>query len=248
MLKKNRYTWICGYHSTISALKNKRRKHKVLLITSNFYNKNKSLLTEFKNIINITEKNKISALFPKNVAHQEIALRTTTILPTSIEDIINNRKTNSVILALDQITDVGNIGAILRSAAAFGIDGVIITQHNSPNKSTIGKTASGALEFVPLIYVNNLVNTIKYAKDHGYWCYGMNEKGKSLLPKVRFEKKAMIIVGSEESGLRKLTEQNCDFIIGIPMSGNISSLNVANATSIALYSIYSQNIKNSTKT
>ena len=216
----------------------------MMLITQGFHDKNKKLFNRFKNKINIkiVEKNEISSLFPENTAHQNVALQTTEIPSINIKDIINNKQENSTILALDQVTDVGNIGAILRSSLAFGVDAIILTNHNSPDKSNISKTASGTLEYLPLIYVSNLVNTIKYAKERGYWCYGMDEHANTKLNNTKFNKKTLMILGSEGFGLRKLTKQHCDFIIKIPTSYKINSLNVSSAAAITLYSIYSNYI------
>lgn len=240
MLKKNKYIWIYGYHSAISALNNPNRTHKELFVTNNFHKKHSQKLKEICNTvkIKIVSKQEISALFPENTAHQNIALYTSEIPAVSIEQITSNNNEYSVIVMLDQITDTGNIGAIIRSAVAFNATAIILTKHTSPNKSTILKSASGTLEFIPLIYVNNLINTIKYAKSKGYWCYGMDENSTISLPDIQFDKKTLIILGSEESGLRKLTREHCDYIVKIPTSNKIHSLNVSNAAAITLYSSY----------
>ena len=240
MLKKNQYIWIYGYHSVINALKNSKRDHEILLITENNYKKYCSIINVFKNNVDIkiVHKDKITELFPQHTNHQNITLYTSIIPNLSLEQIIEQNNKSSTILMLDQITDTGNIGAILRSAAAFSVDAVILTKNNSPDLSTISKTASGTLESVPLIYVNNLTNAIKYAQKNGYWCYGMDEKAETLLHQVKFDEKRIIILGSENSGMRRLTKENCDHMVRIPISENIDSLNVSNAAAIILYSLY----------
>ncbi len=242
MFKKNRKIWICGYHSSMAALNNKKRKHIILIITQTFYDKHTTLINNIKKStpIQIVNKETITKLFPKNTAHQNIALKTSEISEYSLQEIIGIQSTFSTILALDQVTDVGNIGAILRSSAAFRIDTIILTKKNSPNKSAISKAASGSLESVPLIYVSNLVTSIKYLQKNGYWSYGMDERATKTLHKISFNKKTLIVLGSEKSGMRNLTKKNCDEIIKISTSDNISSLNVASAAAITLYTRYTQ--------
>lgn len=244
MFTKNQYTWICGYHSIIAALQNNKRQHKVLLVTQSSYTNNESALLAFQDIVKIevTDREEISALFPKNTAHKGIALLTSGIPQASIEKLLSSTQEISTILALDQITDTGNIGAILRSSSAFAIDAVIITKQHSPDYATLSKAASGTLESVPIIHVNNLANTISKTKNAGFWCYGMDERAETSLQNTTFKNKTLIVVGSEHSGLRQLTKQICDFTIKIPTSSNIASLNVASATAITLYSRYAQNI------
>ncbi len=240
MLKKNKYIWICGYHSTLAALKNQGRDHKTLFVTDNFYHKNKEKIKEYEKYISIkiVDKNVISNLFPPNTAHQGIAVQTTQLQQLTLEDVLFSNNERSLVVALDQVTDIGNIGAIIRSCAAFDVDAVLLTKHGTPQKSSLSKTASGTLESVPLIYINNLANTIKMAQKHGFWCYGMDEKGEHMVHQTRFAKKSFIIFGSEKSGIRRLVKDNCDFLVKIPTSDHISSLNVSNAASITLYAAY----------
>ncbi len=243
MLKKNQYVWIYGYHSVAQALKNTKRKHKTLLITKESYDKHQTTISPLAPNINIqiSTKAKITELLPKGANHQNIALHTSNPSKTDIEEILTTNSSQSTVLILDQVTDIGNIGAILRSAAAFEVDAVVLTRHHAPNHSIISKTASGALETVPLIYVNNIASTMRQAKQQGYWCYGMDEKSSTALQQVQFDRKCVIVLGSEGSGLRRLTKEQCDCMVRIPISANVNSLNVSNAAAIILHSLYITN-------
>ncbi len=146
---------------------------------------------------------------------------------------------NSTILVLDQVTDPQNVGAVLRSACAFGVECIVMPQDNSPSESAvISKVSAGSIEVTPLIYVTNLVNFINEAKKHGFWCYGMDGLAKISIYKEKFASKRIIVMGSEGSGMRKLVRENCDQLVKIPTSGKIESLNISCAASIILSFLY----------
>jgi 23S rRNA (guanosine2251-2'-O)-methyltransferase len=117
---------------------------------------------------------------------------------------------------------------------------VVLPYNHSPSENaSIAKAASGALDIVPLIYVTNIVKTMEYLKKTGYWCYGFDSNAKENVDELKsFGKKIAIIFGSEEKGIRRLVKENCDYLVKIPMSSVIDSLNVSNAAAIGLYSIY----------
>ena len=143
---------------------------------------------------------------------------------------------------LDQITDPHNVGAILRSAAAFDVGAVIATDRNAPTESGVmAKAASGALEVVPLITVTNLVQAIEKIKKAGYWIAGMDGNAKQTIAEAKLDRKTALVLGAEGSGLRRLTAEHCDYLVKLPMSGRIESLNVSNAAAVALYELYRRN-------
>ncbi len=117
---------------------------------------------------------------------------------------------------------------------------MVLPHNHSPSENaSIAKAASGALDIVPLIYVTNIEKTMQYLKKVGYWCYGFDCNAKENIDEIKsFEKKRVIIFGSEEKGMRRLVKENCDYLLKIPMSNVIDSLNVSNAAAIGLYSIY----------
>jgi 23S rRNA (guanosine2251-2'-O)-methyltransferase len=146
-----------------------------------------------------------------------------------------------LILVLDSIQDTHNVGAILRSAECSGVNGVIVTKHNSaPINETVVKTSAGATEHVKIAQVNNLVNTIDELKEKGFWIVGSSLENAKPYTEVDYKIPIALIVGNEEKGIRKLTADKCDFLVQIPMTGKLQSLNVSVATGILLFEIIRQ--------
>lgn len=145
------------------------------------------------------------------------------------------------LLALDSIQDPHNLGAILRSAECAGVDGVIMTRHNSaPVTETVVKTSAGATEHVKMCKVNNLSQALKDLKDAGYWIVGSYLDGAKNYTEIDYKMPLVLVMGNEGKGLRRLTAENCDFLAKIPMKGNIQSLNVSVASGILLFEISRQ--------
>jgi 23S rRNA (guanosine2251-2'-O)-methyltransferase len=146
-----------------------------------------------------------------------------------------------LILILDEIQDVHNVGAILRSAECSGVNGVILTKHNSATiTSTVTKTSAGATEHLKICQVNNLSQTIGELKEKGFWIVGSSLENAKSFTEVDYKIPIALIVGNEEKGIRKLTASKCDFLVKIPMSGKIQSLNVSVASGILLFEILRQ--------
>jgi 23S rRNA (guanosine2251-2'-O)-methyltransferase len=231
---KGKY-WIYGKHAVIAALNNPRRQVFELLITQPNHGLVKKSAVKFK----ISSPDEISRQIKQNSAvHQGIAAYVSTIDQPLLSDVVEKcmRHPRSVILALDQITDPQNIGAIMRSAAAFSADAIILPKHNSPDESaSIAKTSSGALEILPLIHVSNLANSLTYLKKQGYWVIGLDGEADAPVSEIKKYEKAVIVLGGEGSGMRKLTNELCDLTLRIPISPGIESLNVSNAAAIALF-------------
>ncbi|AFH48587.1 TrmH family rRNA methyltransferase [Ignavibacterium album JCM 16511] len=146
-----------------------------------------------------------------------------------------------LILILDSIMDTHNVGAILRTAECSGVDGIIITKHNSaPINETVAKTSAGASELVKICQVNNLANAIDELKKEGFWIVGSYLGNSKPYTEIDYKMPVALIVGNEEKGIRKLTADKCDFLVHIPMKGKIQSLNVSVATGILLFEILRQ--------
>ncbi|MCV3769389.1 MAG: 23S rRNA (guanosine(2251)-2'-O)-methyltransferase RlmB [Wolbachia pipientis] len=243
--KINESFWLYGKHTCISALKNKNRQCIELLITENFYKKHKEKIKQYINNkcikVQLVKNKILNNFLPKSANHQGIALKVSPIFHNlNIKELAQNSNNNSTIVILDQITDTHNIGSISRTSACFNVDAVVLPYHNSPKKNaSIAKAASGALDIIPLIHVTNIVQIIKYLKKVGYWCYGFDNNAKKHINEIKsFFGKKVIIFGSEEKGIRKLVKENCDYLLKIPISNSINSLNVSNAVAIGLYSVY----------
>jgi len=161
----------------------------------------------------------------------------------SLSEIILNAKKSAypLVLILDSIQDTHNVGAILRTAECSGVDGVIITKHNSaPVNETVAKTSAGATEHIKMCVVNNLSQAMKELKDSGFWIAGSSLDNSKEYTAVDYKIPLALVMGNEEKGIRKLTADNCDFLINIPMKGKIQSLNVSVATGIMLFEILRQ--------
>jgi 23S rRNA (guanosine2251-2'-O)-methyltransferase len=153
----------------------------------------------------------------------------------------NLGKVFPLLLILDSIQDTHNLGAILRTAECSGVDGIIITKHNSaPINETVVKTSAGASELVKICQVNNLANAIDELKKEGFWIVGSYLGNSKPYTEVDYKIPVALVVGNEEKGIRKLTADKCDFLVHIPMKGKIQSLNVSVATGILLFEILRQ--------
>lgn len=241
MIKKpnNSNVEIYGKHSVIAALQNKNRNHIKLIGTPKTLNSIQNLIP--KNIKVETKNDSELNRLTKNSSHQGLILHTSTIFMNNIESIkAILQRDISCLMILDQVTDPQNVGAIIRSSLAFEIDGVIMTQNNSPHETpTINKTSSGAIEKLPIVKVTNLVSTLNTLKENGYWIVGLDSNTSSYINASNvFSKKTAIVMGSEGKGLRLLTKKHCDSIVKLPMSDQIDSLNVSNAAAITMYEHY----------
>ncbi len=160
-----------------------------------------------------------------------------------LEEIIKNKNQSGLFLILDGVQDPHNLGACLRSAECAGVDCVIIPKDRAVGMtSTVRKVACGAAERMPLITVTNLARSMQLLKEHGVWLYGLAGETDDSLYAMNFTGSVALVLGAEEKGLRRLTRENCDQLLSIPMAGNISSLNVSVATGVGLYEIYRQKL------
>jgi 23S rRNA (guanosine2251-2'-O)-methyltransferase len=157
------------------------------------------------------------------------------------EGLLSEGQASPLILILDEIQDPHNVGAILRSAECSGVNGVILTKHHSATiTSTVTKVSAGATEHLKICQVNNLSQTIDELKEKGFWIVGSSFENAKDYTEVDYKIPIALIVGNEEKGIRKLTASKCDFLVKIPMSGKIQSLNVSVATGILLFEILRQ--------
>lgn len=183
----------------------------------------------------------------KQITKDKIAQGVAAVKPDykffNLHDIIYESKKSDypLLLILDSIQDTHNVGAILRSAECSGVDGVIVTKHNSaPINETVAKTSAGAIEYVKIAQVNNLAQAIDELKQNGFWVVGSYLEGAKDYTSVDYKMPIALIVGNEEKGIRKLTADKCDHLVRIPMRGKIQSLNVSVATGILLFEILKQ--------
>jgi len=195
----------------------------------------------------LVERSRLDASFPEGTVHQGIALRSALLEEYGAVDIINageerikTQGKRSLVLILDQVTDPHNIGAIIRSASAFGITGMIVQKkHTPPLQGIVGKTACGGLDHLLVAHETNLARTMEQLKDKGYYVIGLDERGEESLEDFTPPERCAFVLGAEGPGLRRLTKDGCDQMIKLPTGGAVGSLNVSNAAAICLYALSS---------
>ena len=157
---------------------------------------------------------------------------------SSVDDMIVEK--NGLIVMLDGLEDVHNLGAIIRTGECAGVDGIIYKSHNSVKvNDTVAKVACGALEYVKVAEVTNLVNTIKHLKEKGYWIVGTDGSAKQMYTDIKYDMNTVLIIGSEGKGMSRLVKEECDYMVKLPMKGKVTSLNASVAAGIMIYNIVS---------
>ena len=196
--------------------------------------------------VKVTETNlkAIQGLLPAGAVHQGVALKTMPLpeidLETWLADSCPDAPDPVCLVVLDQVRDPHNIGAIMRSAAAFGAAAILMPRDNAPQESSvIAKSASGALELMPWLRVTNLARGLELLKENSIWCLGFDGEAQASLNTLPPFPRVACIFGSEGKGLRPNTIKHSDLIVKIPMSGHVESLNVSNAVAVALYALCS---------
>jgi len=225
--------WIYGQHAVIAALNNpKRKKHRLV------YSLRKNTVLPRTIKPELIDHSELSNLLPPGAVHQGIALLTSPLPNINIANITDDAGSRSILIILDQIKDPRNIGAILRSSVAFNVDAVIVPDRNSPHETpALAKSASGALDLVPLIREPNISRTIDRLKKCGYWCAGLDQGASQTIAEAGLSGKIALVLGEEGKGIRHLTRKKCDYLIRIPINQLLTSLNVASAAAIALYEL-----------
>jgi 23S rRNA (guanosine2251-2'-O)-methyltransferase len=189
----------------------------------------------------ILEKKQFDRMFPADTVHQGLAIEAKDLPEQGIRDIIirGKNREKGLILILDQLTDPHNVGAIMRSACAFGCTGIIMQRKHAPAlHGVLAKTASGAVEHMPVAYETNLSRSIEELKEAGYFVYGLDERGEQTTAEFAAKgipQYAALVLGAEGPGIRHLVKEHCDALLKLPTSGPISSLNVSNAAAVSLY-------------
>lgn len=230
-----------GKHAALAAVANPMRKIKRVLATKQTQAECSKSLSSVKNIA-LIDAQKLEALLPPGSVHQGIAVECEPLNQPSLQEWLSSSPAAQGVVILDQVTDPHNVGAILRSAAAFGMGAVITLERNAAQESGVmAKAASGALEIVPLISVGNLAQAIEQLKKAGYWIYGLDGEVKETIGQQKFDAKTALVLGAEGRGLRRLTAEHCDFLVKIPISGQMESLNVSNAAAVAMYEMFRKN-------
>lgn len=237
--KDGRY-WIYGHHAALAAIRNPRRQTTRLLTTAKtqaqFAADIEAARARLGDRLAIVTAEEISAQVGNEAVHQGLAVEVLPLPIPAIDRVLADAGPQAMLLVLDQVTDPHNVGAILRSAAAFGVTAVVTTHHHSPPESgSLAKAASGGLEQVPLLRVANLAQALQSMKKAGFWCLGLAAEASQPLAGASLTGRIAFVLGAEGAGLRRLTRAHCDVLVRLPSGPGLIQLNVSNAAAVALY-------------
>ena len=184
--------------------------------------------------VEVVEADRLARLVPPGAVHQGLVFKVKPLEGVDLDDLAHPAR--GILVMLDQLTDPQNVGAIFRSALAFGARGIIVQDRHSPALAgPLAKTAAGATERLPCARVTNLSRALRTLQEAGWHIVGLEGEGEMTLAEALDERPTVLVMGSEGDGLRRLVAENCDTLARIPMPGGFESLNVSNAAAIALY-------------
>ena len=234
--------FIVGKHAVIEALKNPLRKVLRVFLTEESKktihreNPKNNLLKDVK-VYFKTKKELDNYTKNDGVLHQGFIAETEFVENIEIKKFIKN-KNNLTFACLDEVTDPRNIGSIVRSAASFSIDGLIVKERSFPGDSKLMyKAASGAMEHLNIFQVSNINSTLKFLREQNFWVYGFDSEGDKSLTKVKWDGNNILLFGSEGFGIKKHTEKYTDFLVKIDINKKIESLNISNSAAIVFHHI-----------
>src|SRR5256885_13396867 len=221
-----------GWHTVAAALANPERRIRKLLLTENAARRVADENIDTRVTPEIVRPNLIDQRLGPDAVHQGLLAEADPLPSPDIDTLAQQ----GIVLVLDQITDPHNVGAILRSAAAFAVKAIVTTARHSPEVTgVLAKSASGALEVVPLVLVQNLARALTALNERGFLTVGLDSEGSDDLSKVELREPLALVLGAEGKGLRQLTRETCAIVARLDMPGEIKSLNVSNAAVLALY-------------
>ena len=178
----------------------------------------------------------LGRMVPHDAPHQGVVIEVEPLEDIWLGDILADAPERAILLVLDQVTDPHNVGAILRSAAAFGAIGIVTQdRHSPPESGALAKAASGALERVPWVRVVNLARALEEIAEAGFWRIGLAGEAETGLKEALGPQRVALVLGAEGPGMRSNTREHCDAIARLPITDNVESLNVSNAAAVALY-------------
>lgn len=232
-MSDNNFFWIGGKHAVLSAIHNPSRVIKSVVIQ----NEKNSVLLKNKTKFEVKNDSFFNKIFSQTqITHQGFAAEITKLKAISLNEYLSeNKKSNFLFVMLNNIQDNRNIGSIIRTSLAFGVDAIIVEKKNFRSKNPqMYKAACGSIEHLPIIEVSNLSNAIKILKENNVWTYSLEADAKKNINNITFGSKVCFIFGSENDGINNLIKKNSDELIKIPMEKNSNSLNVSNALTSTL--------------
>jgi 23S rRNA (guanosine2251-2'-O)-methyltransferase len=229
--------WLYGLHAVHAALANPRRKVKRAVLTQRAVEEiGAKLLGRVRH--EVVDCDAVARLLPTGAVHQGVALACEPLPKLGIEEAFAPSTRRRIVLVLDQISDPHNAGAILRSAAAFGVSAVVVQdRHAPPESGTLAKSASGALDIVPVVTVVNIARALEQLGKLDFWRIALAGDGEASLMDAAGTGDVALVLGSEGSGIRRLVRERCDTAAFLPIESAMESLNVSNAAAVALYEL-----------
>jgi 23S rRNA (guanosine2251-2'-O)-methyltransferase len=240
--------WIYGRHAVMAALANPLRRWHHLAVVAGHEREAVGLVAAARAVrrgadeaLRVLDRRGFAGIVPAEAVHQGLALEVEQLAEYSFAEVLQQARAASglcIIIVLDRVSDPHNVGAVLRSAAAFGARAVVLSQHGAPQiTGALAKAASGALERVPLVRVVNLAGSLERLKGAGFWICGLDEAAAQPLAELDLGERVVIVLGSEGTGIRPLVRKHCDYLAGLPTHPAQASLNVSNAAAVALYEL-----------
>ena len=232
--------FIVGQHAVIEALRNSNRKVLRIFLTEesrkNIHRKSpKRNLLEGVKVYFKTKKELDKYSTKENLLHQGYVAEIEHLEKPILKEFIKEKE-NVTLACLDSVTDPRNIGSLIRSAASFNIDGIIIKERNFPDESKLMyKAASGSMEYINIFEVSNINSTLKNLKDKNFWVYGFDGKGEKSFTDIEWKGNSILLFGSEGSGMHEHTTKYADFLVKIDIDNKIESLNISNSAAIVFH-------------
>ena len=221
-----------GWHTVKAALENPARRIRHLYATANAARRLAEDGVALPVQPDVVRPDAIARRLGPDAVHNGLLAEADALPSPELEQI----EPAGLVLVLDQITDPHNVGAILRTAAAFGVKAVVITARHSPDATgVLAKSASGALEYVPIVTVQNLARALATLRERGYYLVGLDSTGERDLREASLRAPLALVLGAEGKGLRQLTRASCDEVARLALPGQMKTLNVSNAAALALY-------------
>ena len=241
--------FIVGQHAVIEALRNRKRKVLKVFLTEeskkNIHRKNPKInILDGVKIYYKTKKELDKYTTKEQLMHGGYVAEIEHLDKLDLKEFIKEKK-NLTFVCLDEVTDPRNIGSLIRSAASFNIDGLIIKERHFPKDSKLMyKSASGCMEHLNVFQVSNINSTLKNLRERNFWIYGFDARGDKDFTEVKWEGKNVLLFGSEGFGVKEHTGKYADFFVKIDMNKNIESLNISNSAAIVFHHLYYQKLKN----
>ena len=233
---------LAGRHAITEAIKAGRGINRILLadgLHGNGVRELHDLAREHGITLDIVNRSKLDAAVPEGVRHQGVLAYVAPVAYVAVEEIIasaRERGEDPLLLLLDGIEDPQNLGALLRTADAAGVHGILLPRrHSVPLTETVARVSAGALEYVPVARIGNIAQTMRSLKEQGFWIAGADMSGEETYDRANLTGALVLVIGSEGRGMSRLTRDLCDFTVRLPMCGRINSLNASVAGAILMY-------------